>query len=167
MDDRFSVVHKDAYSSASRINGKFDLVINDGADLLTPALCRRPGGHGPDAFSTMLRALKPNGVCADVVSRHLFERRRIQRTVSCFRNGTRFALSLVFLPEYHGILHLLCLWGKRASTVTQSSARPRNKEQLLWMKNPSICPCTYFDPRFLRYYLYLPRYLKVALELKK
>ena len=167
MDKRFTLVHKDAYSSVPCIRDQFDLVINDGADLLAVKSSRRRSGLGSDAFSAMLRALKPHGVCADVVYRHLFERQRIRRTVNRLQNCARFALSLIFLPEYHGILHVLCIWGGKASSVTQSLVRPKNKEQLRWMKNPSSSPCIYFDPRFLRYYLYLPRYLKTALKLKE
>jgi spermidine synthase len=166
-DDRFTLVHQDAYSAMSGIRDQFDLVINDGADLLAVKSSRRRIGPGWDAFSAMVRALKPNGVCADVVYRHLFERQRIQRTVERLRECARFALSLVFLPEYHGILHVLCIWGGKASSVTQSLVCPKNKEQLHWMKNPNSSLCTYFDPRFLPYYLYLPRYMKIPLKLKE
>jgi hypothetical protein len=115
----------------------------------------------------MTRALKPTGVCADVIYRHLFERQRILRTIRRLHRSTRFALSLVFLPEYHGILHVLSIWGGRASSVTQTLVRPKNKEQLCWVRDPATSPCVYYDPRFLHYYLYLPPYLKTVLTAKK
>jgi spermidine synthase len=154
-DNRFSLVHEDAYSSVTRFRNQFDLIINDGADLIS--------AKSPNLFLGMARALKPTGVCADVIYRHLFERQRIIRTIKHLQKSNRFALSLVFLPEYHGILHILSIWGGKSSSVAQSSIYPKNKEQLRWVKKPAISPCVYYDPRFLRYYLYLPRYLKNAL----
>jgi spermidine synthase len=166
-DSRFTLVHEDAYSSVARFQNQFDLIINDGADLISTQSPKRQGRCRSNMFFIMTQALKPTGVCADVIYRHVFERQRILRTAEQLQQGTRHALSLVFLPEYHGILHLLSIWGGGASSVTQTLDRPKNKEQLRWVKKPAISPCVYYDPRFLRYYLYLPRYLSSALEVKK
>ena len=166
-DDRFTLIHKDAYSSVSRFRNKFDLIINDGADLISALSPEQQGRSQSNLFLTMTKALKPTGVCADVIYRHLFERQRILSTIRRLQRSTRFALSLVFLPEYHGILHVLSIWGSVSSSITQTLVHPQNKEQLRWMKDPAASPCVYYDPRFLRYYLYLPRYLKIALAAKK
>ena len=166
-DSRFRLVNDDAYSSLKRFRNQFDLIINDGADLISGKSLEDHGHSHLNLFAIMTSALKPTGVCADVIYRHLFERRRILYTLARLQNRTRFALSLVFLPEYHGILHVLSLWGRRSSFVTQSLMRPKNKEQQHWRNSPKSSPCVYYDPRFLHYYLYLPPYLKTALATKK
>jgi spermidine synthase len=166
-DNRFTIVHEDAYSSVARFKNRFDLIINDGTDLISTKSPGHRARSRSNLFLTMTKALKPTGVCADVIYRHLFERQRILHTISHLQRSTRFALSLVFLPEYHGALHILSIWGGRASSVTQTLVRPKNKEQLCWVKNQSTSPCVYYDPRFLHYYLYLPPYLKTALAAKK
>ena len=166
-DNRFRLVNRDAYSFVARFRNQFDLIINDGADLISGKSLEDQGHSHLNLFAIMTRALKPTGVCADVIYRHLFERKRILYTLARLQNHARFALSLVFLPEYHGILHVLSIWGRESSFVKQTIIRPINKEQLGWINNPKTSPCTYYDPRFLNYYLYLPRYLKLALSSKK
>jgi spermidine synthase len=161
-DERLTINYRDAYTDLPKFRNQFDMVINDGADLL--ACGGRPQGLGASLFSSMAAVLNPAGVCADVVYRHLFERRRTIRTLGHLRRQYRLALSLVFLPEYHGVLHVLTVWGKPSSQVTQKPVGPINREQLRWKKSPRCCPCSYYDPRFLHYYLYLPRYLRAVLN---
>jgi len=166
-DSRFQLVTRDAYAGLPSLGKQFDLVINDGADLLD---IERPSGKknaSIDIFSSMQAVLKPKGVCSDVIQRHLFERQRILRTLRRLQHRSRVALSLVLLPEYHGVLHVLALWGNDSSAVSQSASRPVNREQRGWIRRPGSCPCVYYDPRFLGYFLYLPRYLKDALAIKK
>ncbi len=166
-DHRFTLLHADAYSLLPRLRNQFDLVINDAADLLDVRLHAVPGCAAPDVFSEMTATLKPRGVCADVVQRHAFERSRILRTVKHLDRRSPLALSLVFLPEYHGVLHVLIIWGGRDSRVTQTPGRLLNPEQARWAQDPKSSPCVYYDPRFLRYYFYLPRYLRQALAIKR
>ena len=166
-DKRFTLLHNDAYTSIAEFRNRFDLIINDGADLMSVHSSRQRDQRHSNLFVMMNKALKRTGVCADVIYRHLFEQKKIRRTIRHLRQSTRFALSLVFLPEYHGILHILSIWGKKESSIAQASVRPKNREQLNWIKKPITCPCIYYDPRFLSYYLYLPRYLKNALATKK
>jgi len=59
---RFTIVHKDAYSAMAGFENQFDLIINDGADLISAASSQREGGFDLDLFHSMTRALKPNGV---------------------------------------------------------------------------------------------------------
>jgi spermidine synthase len=166
-DSRFTLIHEDAYSSVERFRNRFDLIINDSTDLISAKSQAYRRRSRSNLFLVMTKALKPTGVCADVIYRHLFERQRILHTIRSLQRSTRFALSLVFLPEYHGILHVLSIWGGRASSVTQTLLRTKNKEQSDWVRNPAKSPCVYYDPRFLQYYLYLPPYLKIALAAKK
>jgi spermidine synthase len=166
-DPRFSLVRGDAYTSLSRLRCKFDLVINDGADLLE--VIRGPSSltRRTDCFSAMKLALHSGGVCADVVYRHVFERSRTTRTLKLLAPRGNVALSLVFLPEYHGVLHMLLMWGRASSRVSQNANQPTNREQNRWLETPSLSPCEYYDPRFLAYYFYLPRYIREAIGLRR
>jgi len=166
-DNRFRLVNDDAYSTIEQFRDQFDLIINDGADLISGKSLEYQGNSNSNLFAVMTKALKPTGVCADVIYRHIFERRRVLCTIARLQKRTRFALSLVFLPEYHGVLHVLSIWGKRSSFVTQTLIRPKNKEQHSWISRRKASPCVYYDPRFLRYYLYLPPYLKMAVAAKR
>jgi spermidine synthase len=166
-DRRFTLIDGDAYATLPRLGRNWDIVINDGGDLLSIKRPMRSKNRALNLFSVMRAALAPGGVCVDVVYRHLFERKRTIRTVGLLRRCGRVALSLVFLPEYHGILHVLFIWGKAGSTVSQTATRPSNCEQLLWMQQRRRSPCLYYDPAFLRYYFYQPRYLKNALSARR
>lgn|GEM_PF-886110 len=157
-DKRFTLIQGDAYTLLPKLGQNFDLVINDGVDLLSREPRVRSRDYSSDLFLVMQRALSPVGVCVDVVYRHVFERRRTLQTLKLLTQHTHVAFSLVFLPEYHGVLHVLFIWG-RTPLVKQTATRPTNIEQLHWRKNPGRSPCLYYDPRFLPYYFYLPRYL--------
>jgi spermidine synthase len=167
QDRRFTLLHEDAYAALPRLGQQFDLVINDGADLVSVRSRTRQSGAATNLFSDMTAALRPQGACADVIQRHVFERQRILLTLKRLGPRLRVALSLVFLPEYHGVLHLLSIWGKRHSQITQTPTRLQNAEQSRWIRNPRCSPCRYYDPRFLGYYLYLPRYLKSFVTVRK
>lgn len=166
-DHRFSLLHEDAYIALGRYRNQFDLVINDGIDLLATRTQERKRRPKFSVFSAMATALKPNGVCADVVFRHIFEQHRTLCTLRHLKQHARVAISLVLLPEYHGVLHVLSVWGRNSSSVSQTQIQPKNREQLSWRRNPKSSPCVYYDPRFLSYYLYLPRYLRTALAVRK
>lgn len=159
-DPRFEYVHDDAYKTLSRMQRGFDLVVNDGADLWNVRLNSRHQRDPLDIFSLMTSVLKKDGVCADVVYRHVFEQKKVQLTLKRLTREWRLALSLVFLPEYHGILHTLSIWGGQQSTVDQSAVSVTNLKQRTWQQNPHKNPCTYYDPRFLRYYLHVPPYIR-------
>jgi spermidine synthase len=158
-DKRFTLVEGDAYTILPQLGHNFDLVINDGADLLSAKSLSGLTKHSSNVFSAMQKAVNPAGVCSDVVYRHVFEQKRTVRTLNLLKQHAHVALSLVFLPEYHGVLHVLFIWGGISSVVRQTAIRPTNTEQLRWIRNPSHSPCRYYDPRFLQYYFYLPRYL--------
>jgi spermidine synthase len=161
-DPRLRILEKNAYVEVLDQRGKFDLVINDAADLLAV----KASSPKTNIFSLMARALRPKGVCADVIQRHVFERRHVSKTLVKLR-ALRHALSLVFLPEYHGVLHLLTIWGKKSSFINQQARKPINREQLNWLREPRKSPCVYYAPRFLPYYLYLPRYLSKAAQARR
>lgn len=134
----------------SRLNTeKFDLIVNDALDLL------ENGGRQFDIFSSFL---SPQGVCSDLVYRHVFESERAVKTINKLRKKYNTAFSLVVIPEYPGIFHILSMWSK-AVNLNQQAKGSINKVQKKWIKNKKS-PCIYYNPAFINYYLYLPPYLR-------
>lgn len=166
-DVRLTVSHDDAYSALEGFQREFDLVLNDGSPLLPLNDGGETRRKSDSAFAKMTRVLKPGGVCADVVHRHIFELKSTLETLKALRRNSRIAFSLVFIPEYHGVLHALVLWGSKASAVSQTQSISKNGEQKTWAKKPACSPCGFFDPRFLQFYFYVPAYLKRALGIRK
>jgi len=159
-------MHKDAYSAIAGFQNQFDLIINDGADLISAVSSQREDGFDLDLFHSMTRALKPNGVCADVIYRHMFERERTISTIKRLKERTRlhyrwYSCRISWCSASTERL------GQRSSNVSQTKLRPSNQEQQRWIRTPNISPCVYYDPRFLHYYLYLPNYVRTALSVKK
>jgi spermidine synthase len=165
-DPRFKHVQCDAYSSITNHPNKYDLIINDALDLLDIKWQITNSSQINHSFGRMAKLLKKNGVCVDVVQRHLFEKDRIQKTLRHL-HIFRTAMSLVHIPEFHGVLHVLTIWGNNGSKIKQNLKKTLNKEQLVWSRNFSSLPCEYYNPNYLKYYLYLPPYLKKNLPLKK
>lgn len=160
-DKRFAVIHTDAYDYLLKPAEKCDLVINDGADLLKLGKQRRR-----DLLSSMTRAVTERGICADVVYRHVFERRQASKTIGALSRRFKHAISLVCLPEYHGALHLLSMWGLETSQINQNLDHPLNLEQRAWFGQPKD-HCIFYNPRFLKFHLYLPPYIKRIIRLTK
>lgn len=155
-DPRLEVSNSDAFHSVSNMTERFDLIINDSVDLFR--------AQGPNIFEKMGALLRPGGVCSDVVYRHVFEDGVLSRTIRLLRSKYHTALSLVFAPEYPGVLHLLTLWSK-SPALNQFRRKPLNVEQRRWAEIPHLNPCGYFDPRFLSYYLHLPRCIRDRLNI--
>jgi spermidine synthase len=149
-DSRLEIRFEDIFEAIPRLRERFDLVINDAVDLLAES--------GTNGFSLLGNALATDGICADVIYRHIFERDYANTTLRLLLNAVRSAMALIFVPEYPGVLHLLTVWGTNPS-LRQDLKMPVNLEQLKWTEHPWENPCEYFDPRFLGYYLHLPGYL--------
>ncbi len=150
--DRRLIVHSaDIHRAREFADCEFDLVVNDAVDLTAKQ-------HEP-AFAMMSELAGDEGVCCDVIYRHLFARRWRQAGLRSLNHSRTYALSLVAVPEYPGVLHLLTMWSK-SSRVSQRMRVSRNMEHAMWSSHRKANPCKYFDPRFLPYYLYLPPYLR-------
>lgn len=150
QDPRLTIKIGNAFKILPQLNERFDLVVNDSVDLLR--------GRS-DSVAAMTRLLKPGGICSDVVYRHVFDSFSVRKTIQMLRANYYHALSLIFAAEYPGILHLLTLWSL-SSKLSQQLSVSRNREQLLWSKSPTANPCSYYDPRFLSYYLHLPAMIR-------
>jgi len=154
-DARLEIWITDAFRTLPHITERFDLVINDSMDIS----CLKD----TDVFASMTEMLNPEGVCSDLIYRHIFDDLSLTRTIKLLRSKYNTIMSLVFAAEYPGVLHLLTLWGE-GNDLNQTSNKPVNHEQRGWAVAPNSNPCGYYDPRFLDYYLYLPRYIRERLE---
>jgi len=146
---KFKLVSKDIFGFLNENTIKFDLIINDAIDLLD---------HGIHNYEALASHLTTEGVCSDVVYRHIFEKERCQKTIIQLRKKHKCAFSLITIPEYPGILHLLSMWSNNPGVV-QDAKTTINQIQKGWLVNGD-CPCEIFNPAFINYYLYLPPYLK-------
>lgn len=155
-DARLEVRTTDAFEEILRLREQFDLIVGDSVDLL----------RVDNAHRLLASLLTSQGVCSDLIYRHIFEQSAARETLKRVRLTSRLALSLVFVPEYPGILHLLLLWG-RCPRLIQDFHTTRNCEQLAWCRNPQANPCRYFDPRFLKYYFHLPKWVRESLAVLK
>jgi spermidine synthase len=147
---KLTIIEGDAYSFLLSAHDPYDLIVNDARDLTT----RRTGGN---VMMRIQRQLTPEGICSDVVYRHLFERKTTQLTLRMLNSLRHKAFGLVFVPEYPGFLHLLTSWGRNVRLGAASSLSV-NHDQKIWLAAGQV-PCKYYDPRFLLYYVHMPRYV--------
>lgn len=155
-DKRFELHINDAFVEVSEIQEQFDLIVNDAVDLITQSKKMKI-----DLFKTLDQKLNENGVCSDVIYRHIFERTRTLKTLNILKKSFNSMLSLIAVPEYPGIFHILCLWSRTNKYLNNKILV--NDIQKGWIKNESDI-CLYYNPKFLNYYCYLPPYLGKSLE---
>jgi Spermidine synthase len=146
---KYTLVTQDAITFLKTTRIKFDLIINDALDLLR-------GDHL--VFDHLTSCLSHNGICSDIIYRHIFEAEKTIITIKELRKKYNAIFSLVIIPEYPGVLHLLSIWSN-TKHLKQDSNKIENVVQKEWIKNKSN-PCLIYDPRFINYYLHLPPYLK-------
>jgi len=157
QDVRLELHYEDAFQTLESTNDRFDLIVNDSVDLL-----RRDGAG---AFGLLGARLSRGGVCSDVIYRHIFAGSHAAQSFRLLQQEYRIAASMIFVPEYPGVMHVLTLWGTGRFLV-QTLRKPRNLEQQMWCRSPNRNPCLYYDPRFLSYYLHLPPYLRRQIKEK-
>jgi len=154
-DPRFTYVVGDALAHITNSADAFDIVINDCLDLLS---AETSADLSP--FAALQGLLKPEGVCADVIYRHLLNYEHINRTRNALNSLGNSAISLVIVPEYPGALHALTIWGN--PNVDQAMRTPRNGIQRLWCRGVGRPELEFFDPRYLSFHLYVPPFLERA-----
>lgn len=156
---RFHHIAADAADYIDSNNSCYDLIANDCFDLYS----LRERWKNP--FQVLSSHLTGFGVCSDVIYRHIFDRRNKSRIFNQLKTtGTARACSLIVVPEYPGILHVLTMWGINAN-ISQRRSAPINKLQQKWLSCEG--PCEIYNPQFLAAYLHLPRYLRNRMELGK
>lgn len=147
-------IYQDAFTFIEKCHDRFDIIINDCFD--TAAEIQR---H-PSVISQISSCMTSNGICSDLVYRHIFDLKTLTITSQYMQNIPNKAFSLVVVPEYPGILHLLSIWGKNASIHQQLNVT-KNIHQL---QPQFLDKCLVFNPQYCAYYLYLPPYIRNLLE---
>jgi spermidine synthase len=157
-DPRIDLRIDDAFEFLKDTNMRFDLVISDCVDILEVMKSTEV-----DLFNLIRSVTNPEGVCADLVYRHIFERKTTIDTINQLKlNNQGSVFSLVTIPEYSGVMHILAIWGDNEN-LNQNTPSSINTEHIQWLRNNDL-RCDYFNPQFLNYYLYLPPYLKQILD---
>lgn len=152
-DPRLVIIYQDAKKYLMTSNERFDLIIDDCFNLVEDF---PPEDH---IFQILYDHLTPDiGVCSSLIYRHIFDKVIMRKTAESLFTNFKTVLSLVAIPEYPGILHLLTMWGT-STYLSQEMIKSQN----CWHaeKEKMGLPCgELFDPKFCSYYLYLPRYIK-------
>ena len=157
-DPRFCYIEQDAREYIRETNQKFDLVINDCFNLATESSC-----DGTSYFMLLSNLCTGDGVCADIIYRHIFDKQVTADTLTKLRLEKQVALSLVTVPEYPGILHLETIWGKSACLSQRRDFTVNDFQNEVLTTNNS--PFQIYNPGNLPFYLYLPPYIKEMFNL--
>lgn len=149
-DNRLRIHFCDARVAISGMFGKFDLIINDCFDLVNHFNTKNE-----NVFRAISDIMTDDGVCSDVIYRSIFD---VDTNASALRaiKDFRHALSLMFIPEYPGCLHILTVWG-RNKNIRQEAKRSINHTHLQWISDN---PLQFFSPSHLRFHLYVPPAIK-------
>jgi len=157
-DKRFNLIIADARCVFHDWDEQYDLIINDCFDLSRENIDKKL-----TAYEALENLLSREGLCGDVVYRHIFEKRTVQESLRALAQRRRTAFSLIAIPEYPGILHLLTVWG-RNRYLKQESKIIRNKIQRRYMLSGKGIEFDFYDPRHRSFYLFIPPYLKRSLS---
>ena len=152
-DSRVQFIYKDAKEYLNNCYDKYDLVIDDCFNLVEAF------DEKDNIFDVLNSLLTDNiGVCCSLMYRHIFEQHIMKKTKERLYKNYKTVFSLVTVPEYPGILHLLTIWGK-AKSLSQNLKISTN----IWHKKcvaENIQCGALFSPRYCQFYLYLPPYIK-------
>jgi len=147
-DKRFKYIDDDAKHFLDTNKEKYDVIINDCFNIVKEdSLTGRP------LSDTFLETLTEDGVCSDVIYRHIFDKDTTVATLKKMQTYMNVCFSLVAVPEYPGVLHIEVIWGKNKN-ISQKEMICHNKEQ----KNSHLYQ--YYNSDMLPYYLYIPPYIE-------
>ena len=104
--------------------------------------------------------IKANGVCSDVIYRHIFDNQTNLDSISLLKKEKNYKIALITIPEYPGIFHLQTIWGK--FTSSDNCELPKNLIQLDYLKRKedSVISFNLYDPHFLNFYFFVPPYIR-------
>lgn len=155
-DSRIQFIYMDAKQYIYNCNEQFDLIIDDCFNLVSDFI------ETDNIFEKLNKLLTENtGVCCSLLYRHIFDNYVMQATKKRLFKTRKTVLSLITVPEYPGILHLLAIWGK-SIYLSQSMKETVN----IWHRKcleKNISCGKLFSPKFCQFYLYLPPYIRELL----
>lgn len=130
----------------------FDIIINDSIDLHDS----HKSGNFHNSYKILIGHLSEIGVCSDLIYRHIFVQKATMDTIDLIRKEKNIVMSLITVPEYPGVLHLLTIFGN-SKHLSQTMKETKNSDQKKWKKTNIN---EYYDPNFMEYYLYLPPFIR-------
>lgn len=151
-DKRFELRINDAFADIKSSVCKYDLIINDSVDLIKHGRKKKI-----DLLNLLCSNLNYRGICVDLVYRHIFERKTTKETLRILKKEFQNVFSLITVPEYPGIFHVLCLWSRTNKNMMYNEVINEIQRQFIEQKKS---PFQYYDPQFLSYYRYFPKCFK-------
>ncbi len=152
-DLRFRFIEHDGIAYIQNASEKYDVIINDCFNLLNESK-----KNDFSLYQKMNNMLTDEGVCADIIYRHIFDENITHDSIQKIKGVGNIALSLVAVPEYPGILHIETIWGKN-SNISQYCKTTNNLFQKECITKENT-PFYFFSPENIPFYLYLPPYIK-------
>lgn len=154
QESRFNYIEAEGKSFIENTNCQYDLIINDCFNL-----AKISNKDNISYFTLLSEMCSSDGVCVDIIYRHIFDRQTTIDTLSYLKREKHLAMSLVTVPEYPGILHIETIWGK-SKHISQKAKTTRNIFQQKIIKGECPMPYRVYSPDNLGFYLYLPPYIK-------
>jgi len=152
-DRRFHLIIDDAKNFIKSTNMKYDMIINDCFNLISSF-----SKQNKSIFDLLEMLLTNYGVCSDLIYRHIFDEKNLRETIKLLFNRHKTVLSLVVVPEYPGILHLLTIWGN-SKYLNQNLSASVNEFHIECVKE-KIEFAKLFNPVYINHYLYIPPYIR-------
>lgn len=153
---KFHYVEQDAFDYLIKSNIKYDLIVNDCFNII-----KESHDRALRLYDILTNMCSNNGICVDIIYRHIFDKCIINESLKELKAQKNLALSMVFVPEYPGVLHLETIWGKNEN-IDQNLKQPINYIQLQKQSNELF---EFYNPKCFPFYMYLPPYLKKAFNL--
>lgn len=152
-DVRFHFIEHDGIAYIQNASEKYDVIINDCFNLLNESK-----KNDFSLYQKMNSMLTSEGVCADIIYRHIFDGSITHDSIQKIKGVGNIALSLIAVPEYPGILHIETIWGKNPN-ISQYCKATNNLFQKECITKENT-PFYFFSPENIPFYLYLPPYIK-------
>lgn len=156
-DSRLSIIYQDAKVYLKTCQEQFDLIVDDCFNLVEDF------SDDEQVFQLLYDKLtEETGVCSSLMYRHIFEKLTLKQTKEKLITKYKTVMSLIAVPEYPGVLHLLTMWG-RSTFLSQDLSSSVNQWHKEMLKKKNSCG-QFFSQEFCKYYLYLPQYIRKQLQ---
>lgn len=152
QDRRLTIVNKKYQEFLPDCKNKYDIIINDCFDLYTET-----ERQNVDYYKIIENLLLDEGICSDLIYRSIYNDDLSTRAIERIPRRTNKAASLIAVPEYPGIFHLLTMWGPNPY-LSQASQVVINADQSRMTEENKF---KIYNPKHIRFYLYLPPYLSM------
>jgi len=149
-DRRLQFIEQRCETYLAECKENYDIIINDCFDLYEV-----DKNSDSDLYFDLDRILSCHGVVSDVVYRSIYHENSARNALGRIPRHLRKVASLLAIPEYPGVLHLLTMWGKNKN-LRQDLSIVENELQISMFSNGNF---EIFTPKCIGFYLYLPPYI--------